>query len=171
MTDISNIKNITIVGAGFMGYGIAHVAVLGGFDKIILNDIKKESLDNAAQQIEIGLLKCEELGRLPEGTTTKSLMARLVKELDLKKAVEHADFIIEAVPERLDLKLEIYKKLGEYAPKSTIIASNTSFIDISKLGEASGRPEKVIGMHFIPPIIASKLIEVTKGNKTSNETW
>jgi len=171
MTDISNIKNIIVVGAGFMGYGIAHVALLAGFDKVFLSDIKKESLDNAAKQIEIGLSKCEELRRLPEGTTTKSLMARLVKELDLKKAVENADFIIEAVPERLDLKIEIYKKLGEYAPKNTPIASNTSLMDISKLGAASGRPEKVVGMHFIPPIIASRLIEVTKGNKTSNETW
>jgi len=171
MTDISNIKNITIVGTGFMGYGIAHVALLAGFDKVILNDIKRESLDNASNQIEVGLLKCEELGRLPDGTTTKTLMERLIKELDLKKAVENADFIIEAVPERLDLKLEIYKKLGEYAPKNTIIASNTSFMDISKLGDASGRPERVVGMHFIPPIISSKLIEVTKGNKTSKETW
>ena len=171
MTDISNINNITVVGAGFMGYGIAHVALLAGFDKVVLNDIKKESLDNAAKQIEIGLLKCEELGKLPEKTTTKIVMARLVKELDLKKAVENADFIIEAVPERLDLKLEIYKRLGDYAPPHTIIASNTSFMDISKLGEASGRPDKVVGMHFIPPIISSKLIEVTKGNKTSNETW
>ncbi|MFX0081808.1 MAG: 3-hydroxyacyl-CoA dehydrogenase family protein [Candidatus Hodarchaeota archaeon] len=171
MRDISNIKNITVVGTGFMGYGIAHVVLLAGFNKIILNDIKKESLDNAAKQIEIGLLKCEEMGKLPEGTTTKSLMARLVKELDLKKAVENADFIIEAVPERLDLKMEIYRKLGEYAPKNTIIASNTSFMDISKLGEASGKPEKVVGMHFIPPIISSRVIEVTKGFKTSNETW
>lgn len=171
MTDIGNIKNITIVGTGFMGYGIAHVAVLAGFDKVILNDINNDSLENAVKQIEIGLKTCEELEKLPEGTTTKSLMKILIKELDLKKAVENTDFIIEAIPERLDLKLDIYKKLGKFAPKNTIIASNTSFMDISKLGEASGRPDRVVGMHFIPPIIASKLIEVTKGNKTSNETF
>ena len=171
MTDISGIKNVTIVGAGFMGYGIAHVALLAGFDKVILNDIKKEALDNAVKQIEIGVLKCEELGRLPAGTTAESLMERLIKEVDLERAVDNADFIIEAVPEKLDLKLDIYGKLGEYAPKHTIIASNTSFMDISRLGEASGRPEKVVGMHFIPPIISSKLIEVTKGKNTSDETW
>ncbi|MFX1477108.1 MAG: 3-hydroxyacyl-CoA dehydrogenase family protein [Promethearchaeota archaeon] len=171
MIDISNIKNITIVGAGFMGYGIAHVALLANFNEVILNDIKEESLSNAAKQIEVGISKCEELGRLPEGTNTKNLMDRLGRELDLKKAVEDADFIIEAIPEKLDLKLELYKKLGEYAPQNTILASNTSFMDISKLGDVSGRPDRVVGMHFIPPIIASRLIEVTKGIETSKETW
>lgn len=170
MFDINNIKNITIVGTGFMGYGIAHVALLGGFDKVIIHDIKMEALDKAAEQIEIGIKKCEELGKLSEELTADILISRLIKELDLKRAVENADFIIEAVPERLDLKREVFKKLGEYSPKNTILASNTSFMDISELGEASGRPEKVIGMHFLPPIIASRVIEVTKGEKTSNET-
>ncbi|MFX1575136.1 MAG: 3-hydroxyacyl-CoA dehydrogenase family protein [Promethearchaeota archaeon] len=170
MVDISNIRKITIVGTGFMGYGIAHVALLAGFDKVIIYDIKKESLDKAAEQIEIGIKKCDELGKLSEDLTADILMSRLIKELELKKAVEKADFIIEAVPERLDLKREVYKKLGEYAPKNTILASNTSFMDISELGKASGRPEKVIGMHFLPPIIASRVIEVTKGVQTSDET-
>jgi len=171
MIDISNIKNITIVGAGFMGYGIAHVALLADFDKVILNDVKEESLSNATKQIEVGISKCEELGRLPVSTNTKNLMDRLGRELDLKKAVEDADFIIEAIPEKLELKLELFKKLGEYAPQNTILASNTSFMDISKLGNVSRRPDRVVGMHFIPPIIASRLIEVTKGNETSKETW
>lgn len=122
MIDISNIKNIAVIGAGFMGYGIAHVALLADFEKVILNDIKEESLSNAAKQIEVGISKCEELGRLPEGTKTKNLMDRLGIELDLKKSVEDADFIIEAIPEKLDLKLELYKKLGEYAPQNTILA-------------------------------------------------
>ena len=134
MVDISNIKNITIVGTGFMGYGIAHVALLGGFDKVVINDISMEALDKAAEQIEVGIKRCEELGKLSEGLTADILMSRLIKELDLKRAVENADFIIEAVPERLDLKREVYKKLGEYAPENIIIASNTSFMDISKLG-------------------------------------
>ncbi|MFX0141900.1 MAG: 3-hydroxyacyl-CoA dehydrogenase family protein, partial [Candidatus Hodarchaeota archaeon] len=170
MVDINHINNISIVGAGFMGYGIAHVALLAGFNKVIIYDIKKESLDIATEQIKMGIKKCEELGKLSENLTTDILMSRLIKELDLKRAVENADFIIEAVPERLNLKQEIYKKLGEYTPKNTILASNTSFIDISELGAASGRPEKVVGMHFLPPIIASRVIEVTKGKKTSNET-
>ncbi|MFX0153609.1 MAG: 3-hydroxyacyl-CoA dehydrogenase family protein [Candidatus Hodarchaeota archaeon] len=170
MINIDHIKNVSIVGAGFMGYGIAHVALLAGFDKVIIYDISKESLDSATEQIEIGIKKCEELGKLNENLTTDILMSRLIKEQDLERAVESADFIIEAVPEKLNLKREIYKKLDKYAPKNTILASNTSFIDISVLGEASGRPKKVVGMHFLPPIIASRVIEVTKGNKTSNET-
>lgn len=170
MVNINNIKNITIVGAGFMGYGIAHVALMAGFDKIVINDIKQESLDNAAEQIETGIKKCEEMGKLGEGTNAEILISRLVKELDLKKAVDNADLIIEAVPERFDLKLAVYKKLGEFAPRNAILASNTSMMSITKLGEASGRPEKVVGMHFIPPIISSRLIEITKGEKTTNES-
>ncbi|MHA2430056.1 MAG: 3-hydroxyacyl-CoA dehydrogenase NAD-binding domain-containing protein [Promethearchaeota archaeon] len=118
MVNINNIKNITIVGAGFMGYGIAHVALMAGFDKIVINDIKQESLDNAAEQIETGIKKCEEMGKLGEGTNVEFLISRLVKELDLKKAVDNADLIIEAVPERFDLKLAVYKKLGEFAPRN-----------------------------------------------------
>jgi enoyl-CoA hydratase/3-hydroxyacyl-CoA dehydrogenase len=170
MVDINNVRNISIVGAGFMGYGIAHVALLAGFDNVIIHDIKEESLDKAIEQIKIGIKKCEELGKLSDNFTTDILMSRLTKVSDLVRAVENADFIVEAVPERLKLKREIYKKLGKHAPKNTIFASNTSFIDISELGEVSGRPEKVVGMHFLPPIIASRVIEVTRGKKTSNET-
>ena len=115
MVDTSKIRNIAIVGSGFMGYGIAHVVLLAGFDKVIIHDIKKNALDRAAEQIRIGIKRCEELGKLREGLTTNILMSRLVKELDLKKAVESVDFIIEAVPEKLDLKREVHKKLGEYA--------------------------------------------------------
>lgn len=170
MVNIDDVKNITIVGAGFMGYGIAHVALMAGFDKIVINDINQESLDNAAEQIEIGIKKCEEMGKLGENINFEILISRLVKELDLKKALDNADLIIEAVPERLDLKLGVYKKLGEFAPRNAILASNTSLMSITKLGEASGRPEKVVGMHFIPPIISSRLIEITKGEKTTNES-
>jgi len=152
-----------------MGHAIAQVALLAGFEKVILNDIKIESLNNAAIKIEIGLKKLESKGKLDEGVSVDALMSRLVKEVDLAKAVAEADFVIEAVPEVMKIKQEVSKKIGEYAPKNVILATNTSTMSITKLGEASGRPEKVIGMHFFIPLLM-KLIEITKGEKTSDET-
>ena len=112
MVDISNIRNFSVVGTGFMGYGIAHVALLAGFDKVIIHDINKDNLNHSAKQIEICIRRCEELGRLSEGMTTDNLRKRLHKELDLKKAVKDADFIVEAVPEIMEIKREVFKKLG-----------------------------------------------------------
>jgi enoyl-CoA hydratase/3-hydroxyacyl-CoA dehydrogenase len=170
MVDISNIKNFSVVGTGFMGYGIAHVALLAGFDKVIIHDINIDNLNHSAKQIEIGIRRCEELRKFTESMTTDDIMKRLHKELDLNKAVKEADFVVEAVPEIMEIKREIFKKLGEYTPRHTILATNTSTMSITKIGELSGKQDKVIGMHFIPPIIASRLIEVGKGNKTSDES-
>lgn len=170
MVDISNIKNFTVVGTGFMGYGIAHVALLAGFDKVVIQDISKDNLDHSAKQIEIGIRRCKEMGKFMEGSTADDLMGRLVKELELKKAVEDADFIVEAVPEIMETKQEIFEKLGKYAPEHAVLATNTSMMSITKIGEPSGRLEKVVGMHYIPPIIASRVIEVTRGKHTSDET-
>ena len=169
MLDINDIKNIVIVGTGFMGYNIAHVCLMAGFEKVILYDIKMEIIENAAKQIEIGLKRCESMGKLGEGVTTDALMERLVKEVELEKAVKNADYIIEAAPEIMKVKQEVFKKLGEYAPPHAIIATNTSMMSISKIAEHSGRPEQVIGMHFFAPVIDNRLIEVIKGNKTSND--
>ena len=170
MVDISNIRNFTVVGTGFMGYGISHVALLGGFDKVTIYDINKDKLNHSAKQIQIGIRRCEELEKLREGKTANSLMRNLHLELDLRNAVKDADFVIEVVPEILDIKREIFKKLGQYAPNHAILATNTSTMSITKIGEPSGRIKKVLGMHFIPPVIASRLIEIGKGVKTSDET-
>ncbi|MCK4252801.1 hypothetical protein KAX97_15245 [candidate division WOR-3 bacterium] len=152
MGDISHIKTVAIIGAGIQGHAIAQIALMAGFENVILNDLSMDIINKGVSLIknhpELGLRKLESDGFLKAGETTETILKRLIKEPDLKKAVEHADFVIEAVPEVMDIKKEVYKKLGEFTPRDTVIASNTSTMSPSKLGEASGKPENVIGMHF-----------------------
>ena len=169
MRDISNIKNFAVIGAGIQGHAIAQIALMAGFEKVFLNDLNMKTIEKGVSWIknapELGLRKLESNGFLSAGETTETILKRLIKEPDLKKAVEHADFVIEAVPEVMEIKKEVYKKLGEYTPRDTVIASNTSTMSPTKLGKASGKPENVIGMHFFSPI-RNELIEITKGEKT-----
>lgn len=173
MGDISHIKNVAIIGAGIQGHAITQIALMAGFEKVILNDLTMETIEKGVSLIknnpELGLRKLESDGLLSAGETTETILKKLIKEPDLKKAVEFADYVIEAVPEVMEIKKEVYKKLGEYTPRDTVIASNTSTMSPTKLGEASGKPEKVIGMHFFSPI-RNRLIEITKGDKTSKES-
>jgi len=170
MADISNIKNVVIVGAGLMGSSIAHVALLAGFEKVIINDIDMESLNKSENLIKEALKTCESMGKLSEGDSASILMGRLVKEIDLAKAVADADFVIEAVPEVMEIKQEIFKKLGECSPPHALLATNTSIMSITKITEPSGRSERAFGMHFCAPVIKNRLIEVIKGKKTSDNT-
>lgn len=171
MVDISNIKNIAVIGAGVQGHAIAQIALMGGYEKVIINSRSMNSIERAVNQIinskSVGLKACESKGLIREGSS-EILMERLFKEPDLEKAVADADYVIEAVPEILKIKQEIFEKLGKYTPEHTILATDTSMMSISKIGEASGRPENVIGMHFFSPI-GSKLVEITRGNKSSDE--
>ncbi|MFX0028403.1 MAG: 3-hydroxyacyl-CoA dehydrogenase NAD-binding domain-containing protein [Candidatus Hermodarchaeota archaeon] len=173
MVDIGKIKNIAVIGAGVQGHSITQICLMAGFDKVFLNDINQEAIERGIRWMidnpETGLKKLESEGKLGEETTVKHLLNNLFKEVNLKKVAENADFVIEAVPEVMTIKKEVYKNLGEYTRKDTVLASNTSTMSISKLGEASGKPEKVIGMHFFSPI-GNKLIEITKGNRTSDES-
>ncbi len=173
MVDISDIRNIAVIGAGVQGHKIAQVALMAGFDKVILNSRTMQSIERAVDQIinskSVGLKLLESKGLLKEDQTTEILMSKLVKETDLKKAVQDADFVIEAVPEILKLKQEIFKKMGEFSPDETILVSDTSTMSITKIGESSGRPERVMGMHFFSPM-GSTLIEITRGAETSDKT-
>ncbi|MCK4686846.1 MAG: 3-hydroxyacyl-CoA dehydrogenase, partial [Candidatus Lokiarchaeota archaeon] len=152
MTEINNIETIAVIGAGTMGREIAQVALMAGFNKVILNDIKKEVLEQAVQFIQNGLNKIEAKNKLNEGVSTNLLMKNLFIEMDLEKAVAQADFVIEAIPEIMELKQELFKKLGKYTPKHAILATNTSTMSITKIAESSKKPDKVIGMHFFTPI-------------------
>jgi len=174
VVDISHIKNIAVIGAGVQGHSVAQVALMAGFEKVFLNDINLELIEKAANQIEndenLGLKMLESSGKLDKGITSDALMRNLYKEVDLENAVGNVDFVIECVPEVLKIKQDVFEKLGKYSPEHTIFATNTSTMSITKISEASGRSEKVIGMHFFPPPVENKLIEVTKGNKTRMET-
>jgi enoyl-CoA hydratase/3-hydroxyacyl-CoA dehydrogenase len=170
MADISKIKVFAVIGAGTMGREIAQVALMAGFEKVILNDIKHNALKNAVIYIKNGLKKLESKGKLNQDLTTDLLMSNLIKELDLIKTVETADFIVEAIPEKMGLKQDLFKKLGRYAPEHSVLATNTSTMSITKIAEGCSRPNKVVGMHYFIPIPVLRLIEVIKGEKTSEET-
>jgi enoyl-CoA hydratase/3-hydroxyacyl-CoA dehydrogenase len=170
MVDISNINTIAVIGAGTMGHEIAQVSLMAGFEKVVLNDITAEIIDNAVNKIESNLKKLETKGLLHQGSATTDLMKNLHTELNLKKAVSKADFIIEAIPEKMELKQELFRQLGQYSPKHAILATNTSTMSITKIASKSGRPDKVVGMHFFTPIVVLRLIEMIKGEKTSEET-
>lgn len=172
MVDITNIKNLAVIGAGTMGREIAQVALMSGiFEQVVLNDVDPGVLKNALEFIENGLKKLEEKGKLMTGTQAVDLMKALFIENDLKKAVSEADFIIEAIPEFMELKQDLFKQLGEHSPEHAILATNTSTMSITEIASTSGRDDKVIGMHFFTPIVVLRLIEVIRGQKTSDDTF
>ncbi|MFX0058752.1 MAG: 3-hydroxyacyl-CoA dehydrogenase family protein [Candidatus Hodarchaeota archaeon] len=171
MVDISNIKTFAVIGAGTMGHEIAQVALMGGFEKVILNDLDKEILNSARIQIQKNLVKLHEKDKLGYKNTPKNLMNRLITEIDLSKAVSQANFVVEAIPEVMELKQELFSKLGELTPKETILATNTSTMSITNIASSSSKPDKVVGMHFFTPIVVLRLIELIKGEKTSQKTF
>jgi len=164
------VNTISVIGAGMMGCQIAQVALMGGYNTVILNDLTKENLEKALYKIRKGLERIEIKGKLNPAYTVSSLIDNLVLELDLKKAVTNAEFIFEAIPEVMKLKKDLFKKIGSFSQKNAIIATNTSTMSISEIAQASGKPEKVIGCHFFAPVIVLRLIEIIRGNNTSEET-
>ena len=170
MVAINDIKTITVVGAGIMGHEIAQVALMGGFETVILNDLTEEIINKAAIKIKNGLERLELKGKLNEDYTATNLMDNLVKEVSLEKALSRADFVVEAIPEVMILKKALFEKLGKFAPENAILATNTSTMNISEIASTSGRPDKVIGCHFFFPIVVLRLIEIIKGKKTSENT-
>ena len=168
MVDISNIKNIAVVGAGVMGYGIAQVALMAGFN-VILVDIKENIVSNGLAKIEEGLKKAHIRSKLGEGVSVSDLVLKCKKSIDLSSAVKESDFVFEAVVEKLDIKKQICNIVMENSPSHCIFASNTSTFRITDIAEDSNRPENVIGMHFFLPVVLQCCVEVMKGEKTSNK--
>lgn len=170
MVSIEDINTIAIIGAGTMGHEIAQVALMSGFKTVILNDLSKEILDSAEKKIKKGLEELEVKGKLEKDCTSNNLINKLIKETSLKKTLSNADLVIEAIPEVMELKRALFRKLGNLTPKHAILATNTSTMSISEIAMASGRPHKVIGCHFFTPIVVLRLVEIIKGNKTTEET-
>jgi enoyl-CoA hydratase / 3-hydroxyacyl-CoA dehydrogenase len=165
---LDDVKKITMIGAGDMGHGIAACCLLGGYT-VVLRDIDQKFVDRGMAGIKGSFDKFKEKGKMtPEAYD--DAMARLIPMVDIKEAVKDADFVIEAVPEKLELKKSVFADLDKYAPQHAILASNTSNISITDIASATNRPEKVIGYHFFNPAILMKLVEVTKGAKSSDES-
>ena len=163
-----NTKKIAVIGAGTMGHGIAEVALLSGYS-VYLCDLNKEILEQAKSLIDWSLKKFLEKSRITENEYQKCLK-NLTLTVDLEAAAKGTALCIEVVPERLNLKKEIFKKLDRFSPEDAILASNTSTMSISKIGEVTKRPDKTIGLHFPTPPQLAKVIEIVRGDKTSEET-
>ncbi|GAB4432583.1 MAG: 3-hydroxybutyryl-CoA dehydrogenase [bacterium] len=162
------IKIFGVIGAGQMGSGIAQVAAQNGFD-VILNDINMEFVKKGISTIEKNLARSVEKGKLSE--SEKNAILGRIKGTDKLDDFKDADIVVEAATENVQLKLEIFKKLDTITRSDVILASNTSSISITKIGAATKRPDKVIGMHFMNPVPVMQLVEVIKGLLTSEETF
>ena len=143
------IKSITVIGAGTMGNGIAHVFAMNNF-KVNLVDISEEQLKNAIQSITRNLDRQIVKNSITENVKQKALQ-NITAFTSLKEGVENSDLVIEAATENIDLKLKIFKQLDEAAPANCVLATNTSSISITKIASATKRPQQVIGMHFMNP--------------------
>jgi len=160
-------KNISVIGAGTMGNGIAHVFAQNGFT-VNLIDIKEESLAKAIATITKNLDRMVKKERISEEDKLNTL-SNISTLTDMKSGVSNADLVVEAATENLDLKLKIFKNMDEFAPEKAILATNTSSISITQIAGVTNRPEKVIGMHFMNPVPVMKLVEIIRGYSTSDE--
>jgi 3-hydroxybutyryl-CoA dehydrogenase len=155
-------EKVAVVGAGVMGRGIAHAAALGGFD-VRLQDVSAEALKDATQSIEKEMNKAVERNKLDKEAMREGL-ERISTAEDLKEAVAEADLVIEAAPERMDLKLD------EWCPEHAVLATNTSTMSPTEIAAATRRPGQCIAMHFFNPAHRMKLVELIRGLETTDET-
>jgi 3-hydroxybutyryl-CoA dehydrogenase len=160
-------KNITIIGSGTMGNGIAHVFAMKGFH-VNMVDISEKALEKGMATITKNLDRMVAKGSISEAEKAATL-SNLSTATDIALVAPKSDLIVEAATENIDLKLKIFKQLDELAPAHTILATNTSSISITKIGAATKRADKVIGMHFMNPVPVMKLIEVIRGYNTTDE--
>lgn len=161
-------KNISVIGAGTMGNGIAHVFAQAGFT-VQLIDISESSLEKAVQTISKNMDRQISKGLLTE-EDKKQILQNINLETSLEKGVKNADLVVEAATENESIKLDIFKKIDAQSPKSAILASNTSSISITKIAAITSRPDKVIGMHFMNPVPVMRLVEIIRGYSTSDQT-
>jgi len=162
------IKKACVVGSGTMGNGIAQVSAQAGYETTMV-DIKQEFVDRGMNAIKASLAKFVQKERIKQEDMDNAL-AKLHTSVDLKNAAKDADYVIEAVFERAEIKVPVFRELEEVCPKETILASNTSGIPVSLLASATKRPDKVIGVHFMNPVPLMKGVEIVKTLVTSEET-
>ena len=163
-----DIKTFGVIGAGQMGNGIAQVAAVSGLN-VVMNDIQEEFVQKGLANITKLLSKGVDKGKL-SAEEKDAVLGRIRTSTDIKD-MAGADFVVEAAVEREDLKFKIFKELDEICRPEVILATNTSSIPIGRIGAQTGRPDKVIGMHFMNPVPVMKLVEVIRGLATSDETF
>src|SRR5215471_15425444 len=162
------VRTIAVIGAGIMGRGIAHAAALGGY-RTILEDILPASLRKAEGEIRANLEKAVELGKVKRDEADAAF-ARIEYASTVEEAARAADLVIEAVPEEMESKIEIFTLLDKVCRPGTIIASNTSSLSITEIASVTYRAPKCVGMHFFNPVHKMKLLEVVRALETDDET-
>ncbi|HVT98711.1 MAG TPA: 3-hydroxyacyl-CoA dehydrogenase NAD-binding domain-containing protein, partial [Acidobacteriaceae bacterium] len=165
---MSEIQTVGVIGAGTMGNGIAHIFARSGF-RVLLCEVERRFLDRGLETIRKNLGREAEKGKITVNDVDDAL-ARIEGTLDRTDLAE-ANFIVEAATEKFEIKKALFQELDTIAKPDVILASNTSSISITKLAAVTGRPERVIGMHFFNPVPVMKLVEVIRGLQTSQETY
>ena len=160
------IRRIAVIGAGTMGHGIAYVAAAAGFD-VRLTDADAPTLRNGARRIHDAFDKAIERGKAT-AETREAALRHLSTTGSLAEAASGADLVIEAVPERLDLKQRIFAELEGIVGRDTVLGSNTSSLSITRIAERLANPERVVGLHFFNPVPVMKLLEIVRGDRTSD---
>jgi len=161
------IKNITVLGSGIMGHGIAQVSAMAGYN-VVLRDIEQPFLDKAMEKIKWSLDKLVSKEKISENERGE-IFSRIKPIVDLKDAVHDCDLVIEAVPEIMELKKKVYAELDKVSSDQVVFASNTSTLPITEIANTISRPKKFIGIHFFNPPQLMKLVEVIPGQETSDD--
>jgi len=165
---LAEVQSVAVIGAGTMGSGIAHVFARSGF-QVKLCDVEQRFLDRALASIRANLGREAAKGKLPE-SEIEPVLSRIATTVSMESLAD-TQLAVEAAPELLDLKAEVFRALDKILPASAILASNTSSISITKLAALTGRPAQVIGMHFFNPVPVMALVEVVRGMATSEDTF
>jgi 3-hydroxybutyryl-CoA dehydrogenase len=163
------IKKICVLGAGLMGAGITQVAAETGYG-VAMRDIEDRFVQGGLNTIKKNFARAVSKGKMTQ-ERAEEVLSRVKGVVTLAEAVKGADLIIEAIIENMELKKQVYRELEQLCPRETILASNTSGLSITEIASATKRPEKVIGMHFFNPVPVMKLVEIIKGQSTSQETF
>jgi 3-hydroxybutyryl-CoA dehydrogenase len=165
---VAEVKTIAVIGAGIMGRGIAHAAALGGY-RTILEDILPATLRKAGSEIRANLDKAVEVGNVTPADADAAF-GRLEYAGTVEEAARQADLVIEAVPEEMESKIEIFTLLDKICRPNTILASNTSSLSVTEIASVTYRAKKILGMHFINPVHKMKLLEIVRALETDEDT-
>ncbi len=165
---MSQISKVAVLGAGTMGNGIAQVCATAGMS-VVMRDLEPGLLERGLSQIDKSLAKLAEKGTLSAAERDEA-RARIRTTTDLVAAVKDADLVVEAIPERMDLKIETFRALGEHAPAHALLGTNTSSLSVTEIAAASGDAARVVGLHFFNPVPLMKLLEIVRGLATSDDT-
>ncbi len=163
-----NIERVLVIGAGTMGHGIAHVAAQAGC-RTFLFDVDAAAVDAGLAKVKANLQKGVDRGKVSPDAMRAALDHLAAAPADLAEAARDMDLVVEAVPERMELKRSIFEVLGASTPAHAILGTNTSSLPVTEIAKASGHPERVIGMHFFNPVHLMKLLEIVKTEQTSDE--